>query len=147
MTLNNELEEMWKEAVLACFKALFWHMAWGSVEAWKTQIRITSVKADILTRHLPNRSQKCCGCLFLWTVYNWTRQLVLICHHLCTLGKQLGVLCSHAACMSYAKAIYTNYCVASAMTRLCSIMWNLTESLSKLQQQRQWYDFTLSCGI
>jgi hypothetical protein len=38
--VNNELERTWKEAVVASFRALFWHMR-GRNEKHDNSIRIT----------------------------------------------------------------------------------------------------------
>jgi hypothetical protein len=45
---ENELERIWKEAVMACFKLLSWHMPGGTTENHETtSIRIDRLRAEI----------------------------------------------------------------------------------------------------
>jgi hypothetical protein len=45
--VNDELERMWKEAVVAYFKALSWHVPEDSTENHKKPLRIASLQAKI----------------------------------------------------------------------------------------------------
>jgi hypothetical protein len=45
-TVNNELEGMWKEAAVAKFEVLLWHMPEGPAE---NQIKVTNIPTDTRT--------------------------------------------------------------------------------------------------
>ena len=54
LTVNNELEGTWKEAVVAKFEVLLWHMAKGPVE---NQTKVTNVPAGTRTVVYPKKSE------------------------------------------------------------------------------------------
>jgi CO dehydrogenase nickel-insertion accessory protein CooC1 len=45
--MNNELERMWKEAVVVKFEAILHHVSEGTEENHDTFIRISSLEAEI----------------------------------------------------------------------------------------------------
>jgi hypothetical protein len=50
---------MWKEEVVAYFKALSRNMPGGIEENHENPVRITDLRADISSRNLPNMKWKC----------------------------------------------------------------------------------------
>jgi hypothetical protein len=60
MTVNNKLERMGKEAVMAYFKVLSWHSL-GGIDENNTSVRIVVVRAESRTWHHLNESLKCYG--------------------------------------------------------------------------------------
>jgi hypothetical protein len=53
--MDNELERIWKEMVVAKFKVL----SWLTMKPQKTWVRITSLWAEIWTNDFPNTKQEC----------------------------------------------------------------------------------------
>lgn len=61
MIMNDELEMMWKQAVVAQFNALSRNLPAGTEGITKISVRIAGAQADIRTGDLPNASRnRCC---------------------------------------------------------------------------------------
>jgi hypothetical protein len=56
--MNNELEKLWKEAVVAKFKVQFRHMHEGTEKNRKNLVRIAGIWVEIWTRDLPNTKRQ-----------------------------------------------------------------------------------------
>jgi hypothetical protein len=58
MIVNDELARVWKEAIMACFKALSQHFSTGTEKYYeKTSDRIVNLETKILTLDLPNTNE------------------------------------------------------------------------------------------
>jgi hypothetical protein len=61
--MNDELESIWKDAVVACFKVLSQHLpGWTEKNHEKPPVRIAGLRAEIWNRDLPNTKQECPVC-------------------------------------------------------------------------------------
>lgn len=47
MTVNNELERMWKELVISSLKVLSWHFPGGTKENYKKPVKIVCPWTEI----------------------------------------------------------------------------------------------------
>jgi hypothetical protein len=57
--VNDDLERIWKEAVVAWFKVLYRHSSEGTDEGHEIYVRIAGLRAKIWTRDFPNTKQDC----------------------------------------------------------------------------------------
>lgn len=51
-SVNNELESIWKEAVMGWFELLSWHLFEGNEESHKNLIKNNQLPTEIQTSHL-----------------------------------------------------------------------------------------------
>lgn len=58
--MNDELETMWEEVVMVCYKVLCWHVIRGTEENQKkkTLISISDIPVGMYTVHLINTCQR-----------------------------------------------------------------------------------------
>jgi hypothetical protein len=57
--MNNHLERIWKEVVMAYLKVLSWHLPGGTEENHEKCVRMANIQAEILTQNLSNMKQEC----------------------------------------------------------------------------------------
>jgi hypothetical protein len=54
VTVNTDLERMWKEVVVACFQVLYQHLPGVVERTTETLATRVGLRAEIRTRYLPN---------------------------------------------------------------------------------------------
>jgi hypothetical protein len=57
--VNDELQNMWKEALLAYFKVIFQNYVGGTEQKHESPVNISGSRPDIRSRNLSNTKQGC----------------------------------------------------------------------------------------